>query len=276
MSGSEKVYLSGSPLNIRRQLELLASRLRDPRFDFLFRPGRWLPNVDGLPQEDLDTLLRMWLGNGPAVSILDLSGVPVSVTSSLVGALLRIVYDALFWARNLSEGGRERPLLVVLEEAHSYLAPGTDNPAGRAVKRIVKEGRKYGIGAMIVSQRPAEIDATVLSQCGTIIAMRLSNSTDRGQVSSSASDSLEGVLGMLPVLRTGEAIVIGEAVRLPVRAMITPPSPENRPDSDDPKVYNVDGPGGWERQVPPADYSEVVQLWRAQDPRSRKIIDVKD
>ena len=82
-------------------------------------------------------------------------------------------YDALFWARNLSEGGRERPLLVVLEEAHTYLSPGETGPAASAVRRIAKEGRKYGIGAMIVSQRPSEIDSTILSQCGTIFAMRL-------------------------------------------------------------------------------------------------------
>lgn len=189
-----------------------------------------------------------------------------------MGTLLRIIYDALFWSRDLSEGGRERPLLVVLEEAHSYLAPGDDNPAGRAMRRIVKEGRKYGIGAMIVSQRPAEIDATILSQCGTVIAMRLSNAADRGHVSSVVSDNLEGLLSMLPILRTGEAIIVGESVHLPVRALVDAPPPDRRPDSNDPLVYNPLGPGGWERGRAPSNYSEVVQAWRSQDPRSPRIV----
>lgn len=271
-AGSEKIYLSSSPLNIRRPLESLASKLRDPRFDFLFRPGPWFPNVEGQPQEDLDLLLEQWIGGPQPISVLDLSGVPVSVLTNLVGTLLRIIYDALFWARNLSEGGRERPLLIILEEAHSYLGQSDNGPAAMAVRRIVKEGRKYGIGAMIVSQRPAEIDTTILSQCGTIFAMRLSNSTDRTHVTGTVTDNLEGLLSTLPVLRTGEAIIVGEAVHLPVRTLIDPPTRERRPDSSDPLVYDDKGPGGWNRQKEESDYSEVVTVWRKQDPRSPKII----
>lgn len=271
-AGAEKIYLSASPLNIRRPLELFASRLRDPRFDFLFRPGPWSVNEAGIVTDDLDTLVSSWIGGDRPISILDISGVPVSVATSMVGALLRIIYDALFWSRDLSEGGRERPILIVLEEAHSYLAPGDENPAGRIMRRIVKEGRKYGIGAMIVSQRPAEVDATILSQCGTMIALRLSNATDRGHVSSSVSDSLDGLMSMLPILRTGEAIVVGEAVHIPLRALIDAPLPDRRPDSNDPLIYNTMGPGGWDRERPPSDYTDVVRAWRSQDPRSPRIL----
>jgi hypothetical protein len=278
-AGSEKIYLSNSPLNIRRPLEGLASKLRDPRFDFLFQPGPWCPDVDGVPQEDLDSLLEQWIGGVHSIAILDLSGVPVSILTNLIGVLLRIIYDALFWARNLSEGGRERPLLLVLEEAHNYLGQGDMGPAAIAVRRIVKEGRKYGIGMMIVSQRPSEIDATILSQCGTILAMRLSNPTDRAQVTGTVTDNLEGLLSMLPVLRTGEAIIIGEAVHLPVRTLIDPPSKDRRPDSGDPAVFVGSdeteypaGPGGWNRQREKSDYKEVVAVWRKQEPRSPRII----
>jgi hypothetical protein len=118
---------------------------------------------------------------------------------------------------------------VVLEEAHSYLGRGESSPAAIAVRRIVKEGRKYGMGAMIVSQRPAEIDATILSQCGTLFAMRLSNSSDRAHVTSAVTDNLEGLLSMLPVLRTGEAIILGEAVQLPVRTQLEAPPAKRRP-----------------------------------------------
>lgn len=277
-SGAEKIYLSKNTLNIRRSLESLASKMRDPRFDFLFRPGVWLPEVSGQTDEDLDSLLEQWVGGPEPIAILDLSGIPPSVLTDLIGVLLRIIYDSLFWSRNLSEGGRERPLLLVLEEAHAYLGKGDTGQAALAVRRIVKEGRKYGIGAMIVSQRPAEIDTTILSQCGTIFAMRLSNTIDRAHVTGAATDNLEGLLSMLPVLKTGEAIIIGEAVHLPVRTLIDPPPKERRPDSSDPLVYSPTGPdgptgpGGWNRNREKGDYAEVVAVWRKQEPRSPRII----
>ena len=279
-AGVEKIYLSASSLNIRRQLEALASRLRDSRFDFLFRPGPWSPALDGTIERDLDSLLADWIGGPKPVTILDLSGVPHSVLTNLIGAVLRIIYDSLFWARKLSEGGVERPLLIVLEEAHAYLGAGDNGPAGQAVRRIVKEGRKYGIGCMIISQRPAEIDSTILSQCGTTFAMRLSNSTDRAHVTSSVTDNLESLLHMLPVLRTGEAIIIGEAVRLPLRALIEAPPKHRRPDSRDPLVFvridetrGPESPSGWNRPRKVGDYVEVVTLWRKQDPRSTRAIE---
>src|SRR5208283_1013537 len=104
-SGAEKIYLSASTLNIRRQLEALASRLRDSRFDFLFRPGPWFPALDGSVDQDLDSLLEDWIGGPKPVTILDLSGIPDSVLTNLIGSVLRIIYDSLFWARRLSEGG---------------------------------------------------------------------------------------------------------------------------------------------------------------------------
>ena len=267
-----KVYLSQSSLNIRRPLEGLAYKLRDSRFDFLFRPGDWLPDVNGVPKKDMDELLSQWLECRKPITILDLSGVPREILNILIGALLRIIYDSLFWARNLPEGGRERPLLLVLEEAHAYLGKDDTGPAAQAVRRIVKEGRKYGMGAMIISQRPVEIDTTILSQCGTFFAMRLTNEQDRSHVTSAVSDNLEGLFAMLPVLRTGEAIIVGEAVHIPIRAMITPPPKNHRPDSQDPVVYDETGPGGWNREREPSDYTEVIELWRKQSPTSPRII----
>jgi DNA helicase HerA-like ATPase len=261
---AQQIFLSGVPLNIRRQLEALASRLRDPRYDFLFRPGDWLPEPEAEPAKDLDDLLRAWVGGSSSVAILDLSGIPSSILVELVGALLRIIYDALFWARNLSEGGRRRPLLLILEEAHAYLGAEGTGSAAVAVRRIVKEGRKYGIGAMIVSQRPAEIDPTILSQCGTTFALRLANSTDRSHVTATVSDNLEGLLAMLPILRTGEVIAIGEAVPLPLRMLTVVPIAQ-RPDSDDPLVYDPAAKSGWNREVAERDYPAVARAWRALD-----------
>jgi len=274
---TEKIRYSRSSLGIGRALDALGSRLRDPRFDFLFRPGPYLPSAEGQMKQDLDTLLASWLGDDKPISILDVSGVPPSIQAELVGSLLRLVYDALFWARNIPEGGRERPLLIVLEEAHAYLGEKQTQVASVAVRRIAKEGRKYGIGIMLVSQRPAEIDPTILSQCGTLFALRLSNSADRGQIRNAASDNLEGLFSMLPVLRTGEAIIVGEAVNLPIRTLIDRPSAKRRPDSADPKVVvpgseseGYESPGGWNQKRDPSDYAEAVELWRRQDAKSRR------
>ena len=272
-AGGEKIYLSSSPLNIRRPLEGLASRLRDQRFDFLFRPGPWMPKLDGSTVKDLDVLLKEWLGDEKPITILDLSGVPTSILNALIGAVLRIVYDALSWSRNLSEGGRERPIMLVLEEAHNYLGKDNGGNAGEIVRRIVKEGRKYGVGAMIVSQRPSEIDSTILSQCGTLVAMRLSNPTDRSHVLGTVSDNLEGLLGMLPILRTGEAIIVGEGVQLPIRTLIEAPTKSKRPDSADPLVFDSKFPGGWNRKRESSNYADVTQVWRSQNPRSPRFVE---
>ncbi len=269
-----KIIQSRSTLNIRRQLEVLGSRLRDPRLGFLFAPGAWAPALDGSPRSDLDELLSLWLGSGKGehrpVTILDLSGVPTSVLTALVGALVRLLFDALFWGKKLSEGGRERPLLLVMEEAHLYLSKA-DGAAGLAVKRVVKEGRKYGIGAMIVSQRPSEIDSTILSQCGTLIAMRMGNSQDRAHVASATNEGLKDLLDLLPTLRTGEAIIVGEAVHLPTRTMIHRPANGMQPSSSDPRIVEIEygdeesGPGGWDRSREPTDYSDLLVAWRRQD-----------
>lgn len=266
--GSNRVYLSAAPLNIRRQIFALESLLKDSRYDFLFRPGPWFPNEAGHPESDLDLLLKSWIGNDKPITILDLSGIPPSILMDLIGVLIRIIYDALFWARFQNEGGRIRPLLFVLEEAHAYLNSNNDGLAAIAARRIVKEGRKYGIGAMIVSQRPSEIDPTILSQCGTIFAMRLANTSDRSHITGTVSDNLEGLFNMLPTLRTGEAIIVGEAVHLPLRAQITAPPINRRPDSHDPVIFDNDANRGWNRAQIDENYINVIKTWRSENPRN--------
>jgi hypothetical protein len=170
---------------------------------------------------------------------------------------------------------------LVLEEAHAYLGKDQSGSAADAVRRIAKEGRKYGVGLMLVSQRPSEIDSTILSQCGTFFAMRLANDVDRGHIAGAASDNLKGLFDMLPVLRTGEAIIVGEAVSLPIRTLIDRLPEDQRPDSDDPRVVDrmtferrdgkaviggPESPGGWNRAREPSDYAGVVEQMRRQDP----------
>ena len=274
----EKIHYLPSTLNLGKQITLLGSKLRIPRYSFIFKPGGWMPKEDGKAESDLDNLLENWIGSEKPITILDLSGVPVDILHTIIGALLRIVYEALFWARNLSQGGRNRPLLLVMEEAHLYLNSEAKSMASDVVQRIVKEGRKYGIGAMIVSQRPSEINSTILSQCGTFFALRLANATDRNHITSVLSDNLEGLTNMLPTLRTGEVIILGEAVKLPMRTLITAPPRNRRPDSQDPIIYDEVSeedsqvPGGWGIPMEKdKKYEELIEAWRAQNPRIERV-----
>ncbi len=277
-TGEEKInYLPGA-LNLGKQVSLLGTKLRVPRYDFIFKPKEWMPETDGKIEQDLDCLLKNWIGSNKPITILDLSGVPPDILQTTIGALLRILYEALFWSRNLSQGGRHRPLLVVMEEAHIYLNDEFKGMASKVVQRIVKEGRKYGIGAMIVSQRPSEIDSTILSQCGTFFALRLTNSSDRNHITSTLSDNLDGLTSMLPILRTGEAIILGESVKLPMRTTIEAPPKNRRPDSQDPIIYDEisledsQNPGGWGIKLENApNYNELVETWRAQNPKIDKV-----
>ncbi|CAJ5575658.1 ATP-binding protein [Burkholderia pseudomallei] len=272
-AGANKVYKGLYSDLPRAHLDLLEGKLRDPRMQFLFNPGEWAASKDGVTQSDLDTLLSSWIGADAPISVFDLSGIPTAIVDDMVGAILRILYDAIFWGRLKQEGGRGRPLLVVLEEAHVYLSAQSKSRAATAARRIAKEGRKYGVGLMLVSQRPSEVDSTILSQCGTVIALRLTNDSDRAQVTSCASDNLKGLFSMLPVLRTGEALIVGEAVNMPIRAIIDRPSEGRRPDSEDPVVVvskDADGKrvrsGGWTEPALNENYKPLVEAWRKQDP----------
>lgn len=261
-----QIYHAKITVSLKRQLLQLLARMSDPRYDFIFNPEGYVPAEKGAVANDLDSLLKKWYGE-KQLSVFDVSGVPSSILIDIVGIMLRLMYDSLFWGRRLRQGARERPLLIVMEEAHNYLGTNNNNRASSIVRRIVKEGRKYGIGAMIVSQRPSEIDSTILSQCGTTISLRLTNSNDKGIVASTVSDNLSGLVNMLPILKTGESIIVGEAVRMPMRTNIFFPPEATRPDSQDPKVAkDVDPKVGWNKEldIQEGDYSNIAKTWRLQ------------
>lgn len=262
-----QIYHAKVTVSLKRQLLQLLARMADPRYDFILNPGGFVSDENGAVGSDLDALLKEWYGE-KQLSVFDVSGVPSSILIDIVGIMLRLMYDSLFWGRKMPQGARERPLLIVMEEAHNYLGANNDNRAASVVRRIVKEGRKYGIGAMVVSQRPSEIDPTILSQCGTTISLRLTNSNDKGIVASTVSDNLSGLVNMLPILKTGESIIVGEAVRMPMRANIFFPPEALRPDSQDPKVVGKEGedPIGWTKvlDIKPNDYSNITKTWRTQ------------
>lgn len=261
--GTTAPFLNPTPRRISKQLDLLRSRLQDSRYAFLFNPGNKLtPDLSGKIAGDLDSLVASWIGHDKPITVLDVSGLPSETLSAVVGTLLRIVYDMLYWAMDLPISGRNQPLLVVLEEAHVFLPEGKDSPAHRTISRIAKEGRKYGVGLCVVTQRPVEIETTVISQCGTMIALRLTNSADRSKVEGAMPDDLGALSGMLPALRTGEGLVIGEAMPIPSRIQFF--KARKRPRGDDPEM-----PDAWRRARPDdKHYTGALSNWRHQVDRS--------
>jgi len=204
--------------------------------------------------------LNDWIGGKERLTILDLAGVPFNVLDITVGLITRFVFDSMFWGRHEPYTGRQRPLFIAYEEAHSYLNKSEgNNYAKDAVERVFKEGRKFGVGAMIISQRPSEITETILAQVGTFIALRLTNSSDQSIVKASAPDNLISLIDLLPSLRTGEALVIGEAVKIPTRVRIPLMTP--RPTSEDPKLVEC-----WRKTFIQGadDYKQVVTSQREQ------------
>jgi len=262
--GSSAPFMNHEKKGILSFLNGVRIKLKDSRYRFLFDPGNFTPDLSGKVKDDLSNLLFNWLGSNKPVTILDLSGIPSEIMTSISGTLLKIVYDALFWGQNLKIGGKEQPLLIVLEEAHNYLKSGENSISSRAVQSIAKEGRKYGVGLLLITQRPSELDETVLSQCGTIIALRMNNSKDRGHIRSAIQDELQTMVDLLPSLRTGEAIISGEGVKIPSRVQFYKLS--NASKGTDPVVSEK-----WmeKKDISVDDYNELLTIWRNQNLKER-------
>ncbi len=235
----------------------MRNRLNDSSYSFLFSPGKLNPDLKGKVEKDLDSMFFSWLGGSSPITILDLSGIPSEIMSSISGTLLKIIYDGLFWGNNTKVGGKNQPLLIVLEEAHSYLKAGENSISSRTVQMIAKEGRKYGVGLLLVTQRPSELDETVLSQCGTLIALRMNNSKDRSHIRSAIQDELQSMVDLLPSLRTGEALISGEAVKIPSRVKFFKVA--NAPKSSDPKASEK-----WQTIIEDTEkeYGKLLKSWR--------------
>ncbi len=214
-------FMNNSAQGILGFLNLIRNRLLDHRYRFLYKLDKLTPNLNGEIESDLDLLIKDWIGTEKPITILDLSSIPSEVMSSISGSVLSIIYEFIYWGQNLDVGGRQTPILFVLEEAHNYLKSGENSISSRIVQKIAKEGRKYGAGLLLVTQRPSELDETVLSQCGSVIALRMTNSNDRGHIKSAVEDSLSDLVEMLPSLRTGEGLIMGECVKLPMRTKFT-------------------------------------------------------
>lgn len=256
--GASAPFLNQKAKGILGFLDGMRSRILDQSYSFLFRPIGYAPDLNGLVPNDLPRLYSTWFGHGFPISILDLSAIPSEVMQTIAGCILKITYDALYWGQTTVVGGKLQPLLVVLDEAHTYLKAGEESISSRTVQAIAKEGRKYGVGLLLVTQRPSELDETVLSQCGSIIALRMTNSRDKGHVVSAMQDELREMADVLSGLRTGEAIVSGEAVRIPSRIKFFQSNSSTK--SSDPVASKL-----WATPRPDiATYETSVRNWRNQ------------
>lgn len=208
---------------LSRFIARLRSRTEDRRYSFMFDPQSETNEYSWLHD-----FAEMLLSTDPGIKVVDFSEVPSDVLPVVVGVLARLLYDVHFW----TDPEKRTPVTFVCDEAHLYLPETSDGVVSQraveAFERIAKEGRKYGISLMIVSQRPSDVSRTVLSQCNNFIVLRLTNDQDQSLIRRLMPDSLGGITAALPLLDVGEAIVLGDAMVLPTRVRLHKPSVKPR------------------------------------------------
>lgn len=237
-----------------RFLMRIESKLNDTRYDFLLKPTKRNTSAS------LSGMLRDFVGLGTkkaAVTVIDLSSVPFDVRPTVAAQIGRLAFEFNYWNPQY----REFPILLMCEEAHAYIPRASESQfAGsrKSMERIAKEGRKYGVGLAVVSQRPHEVSETVLAQCGTFICLRITNPDDQAYVRSLVPESEGDLVSVLASLGRGEALVLGEAVPLPTRLQFDKPNPT--PNSDDIDFY-----GKWKDGPADLDVDAIVKRWRSQE-----------
>lgn len=237
-------------LRLRSRIE---SMREDRRFAFMF---------DHLSQDTLSEIIGRMLRipvDGKPLTIIDLSGVPAEITDVVVSLLCRMIFDFALWA----DRSRMPPLLLVCEEAQRYVPSNARvgfAETARAISRIAKEGRKYGISLALVTQRPTELSVHALSQCGTVFALRLGEEMDQRYIANMLPNAPRGMLAALPSLPTQEAIVFGEGVRLPMRVRFNDLLPEERPRSESAKFSHA-----WQSDSADVTFrDDSIRRWRNQ------------
>ncbi|MCH7870849.1 MAG: ATP-binding protein [Planctomycetes bacterium] len=259
----------GKLLGLINQLE---TKLSDHRYDFLLRPIEQATRNPGLRERikqgmsagelssSVAWVIRQMLGQldqRKNLTIVDLSGLPFEMVDITVAVLTRTLFDYNFW----SPSEVRQPILLCFEEAHNYLfrePRGRTTFARDAVEKVAKEGRKYGVCAMIVSQRPSEISETILSQCNSMVLMRMNNPADQEYAARVVSDQFRDLISLLPSMRPGEAFIIGDSVMMPMRTLID--LPPKLPRSGDMDFF-----GRWSKGSQGANTEQIIDRWWRQD-----------
>lgn len=239
-----------------RLLTRIRSKLSDKRYGFLFQAPKSEHQYNAMAK--IAEKLMNHHAPGTQVKIIDFSEVPADILPIIIGLVARLVYQVQFW----TDHEKRHPLAFICDEAHLYIPKkeGQNPVEKRAIEtfeKIAKEGRKYGVALLIVSQRPSDVSTTVLSQCNNVIALRLTNADDQATVKKLMPESLESLLDVLPIMDIGEALVVGDSVLLPSRIVINPPS-------EKPLSATIDFWSEWQKNVEAPDFVKAVENMRRQ------------
>jgi len=256
---------TNGPFNgeFNRFVSRLETKLTDKRLRFLLHPAK----TNGTPfkTSDFEEIMKQFLGylNKANITIVDLSGIPFEVLSITVSLVSRLIFDFCFHYSKLQHKEdclNDVPVMIVCEEAHNYI-PQKDNAAYRAsrksLERVAKEGRKYGLSLMVVSQRPSEVSETIFAQCNNFMALRLTNNADQNYVKRLFPDNSSGITDILPNLAPGECVVVGDAVLLPAVVQMPLPKPE-------PHSQSVCFHKEWTEPWRDVTFADVITRWRKE------------
>lgn len=252
---------SNGPFNgeFNRFLSRLENKISDRRLGFLMKPQK--ENGEKYTSNDFEEILKQFLGylNKANISIIDLSGVPFEVLSITVSLISRIIFDFCFYFSKLKHEKNEVndvPFMIVCEEAHNYV-PKNGNAdyasSRKSIERIAKEGRKYGISLMVVSQRPSEVSDTIFAQCNNFIALRLTNTADQLYIKNLLPNNTNAIADVLPTLQPGQCLIVGDASPIPAIVQLDKPNPE--PQSKNVNVYDT-----WCEKWKAIDEDELITI----------------
>ena len=262
VEGARKNSMKQGPYHgkLSRMISRLEAKRNDRRLAFLLRPPdecmdmKWLERMaqvicDGRAAQS---------PNSGGIKVIDFSEVPSDVLPLMVSLVAQMVFSVSLWA----EREKRHPIAIMCDEAHLYIpnrfhANSADAVAVEIFERIAKEGRKYGVGLIVISQRPSDVNRTVLSQCNNVVAMRLTNGEDQNVIKRLLPDSLGSFSDILPVLDVGEALVVGDASLLPTRVRVS--KPKMKPDSQTVPFWDR-----WKERVSRSDTTSAIRSWRRQ------------
>jgi hypothetical protein len=256
---------TNGPFNgeFNRFVSRLQTKLSDKRLRFLLHPAK--PGETPFKTEDFEEIMKQFLGylNKANITIVDLSGIPFEVLSITVSLVSRLIFDFCFHyskLRHEKDTLNDVPVMIVCEEAHNYI-PQKDDAAYRSsrksLERVAKEGRKYGLSLMVVSQRPSEVSETIFAQCNNFLALRLTNNADQNYVRRLFPDNSSGITDILPNLAPGECVVVGDAVLLP--AVVQMPLPKPEPHSRSVRFHKE-----WNDLWRDITFTDVISRWRKE------------
>lgn len=264
-STAQATKATNGPFNgeFNRFVSRLETKLSDKRLRFLLDPKK--PDGSELKTSDFEQVMRQFVGylNKSNVTVLDMSGIPFEVLSITVSLVSRLIFDFCFHYSKLKHKDsllNDIPVMIVCEEAHNYVPRDerADYRSSRkSIERIAKEGRKYGLSLMVVSQRPSEVSDTIFAQCNNFVALRLTNNDDQNYIKHLMPDNTNAITDILPNLAPGECIVVGDAALIPTVVQLEKPKPE-------PQSQSVKFLKEWRKGWKDVTFSDVISRWRKE------------